>query len=147
LGIDNFDVKDVIKNNKVLNNFEELSDCFELLQKSYETQSKERAQIVVCLRPDEAYSLNEVVEVNVFHKIKNKFFSKEIVENTFSLCITKGSPTGIDSYFKNSHDIDEVKQIFYDYIVNKKDILIVLSIIVAIAYDILRMNNAMHGPD
>ena len=78
LGIDNFDVKDVIKNNKVLNNFEELSGCFELLQKSYETQSKERAQIVVCLRPDEAYSLNEVVEVNVFHKIKNKFFQKKL---------------------------------------------------------------------
>ena len=69
------------------------------------------------------------------------------IENTFSLCITKGSPTGIDLYFKNSYDIDEVKQIFYDYIVNKKDILIVLSIIVAIAYDILRMNYAMHGPD
>lgn len=119
-GIDNWDKKDVENNNQILVSFDVLLEPLELLRTSYENQNKDRAQIIVCVMPDESLLLNDVIELSVYHKIKKKLFSKKIKENIYALCITKGSPNGVDVCFYNTKDFDEVKQIFHDYVVNQK---------------------------
>lgn len=120
-GHDNFDESEIKKYNHELASLDDLSSQFKLLKDSYADFSKERADIKVCVLPDPAEKyLNGVVEIAVYHKLKRKPFSKEIKENVFSMSITQGSPTGIDLYFYDTTDFEEVKKIFVEYINTQK---------------------------
>ena len=130
LGIDNFCEKDIKRHNQELRSFDDLSSQFELLKKSYEQKDNVRADIMVCVTPDDAERyIDGVVEVTVFHKVKKKMFSRKIEESSFSLSLTKSrssgtgwkayESSGIDLFFYDTTDFEEVKQIFYDYVTNQ----------------------------
>ena len=121
LGVDYFDKKAILKYNQELNSFEDLSEPFELLEKSYENVTKERADIMVCVLPhDTETHINGVVEITAYHKTKSKPFLKKRTENIFSLCTAKITATGTELYFYETTNFYEVKTIFYDYIVSQK---------------------------
>lgn len=121
LGIDNFDKKQVLKYNEELNNFEDLAEALERLEQSYEKVTKERADIMVCVLPEDAETYTDgVVEVTAYHKTKNKPFFGKRTENIFSLNIVKTTSTEIELYFYETTNFSEVQRIFYDYIVNQK---------------------------
>lgn len=121
LGIDIFDKKAVIKYNQVLNSYEDLSEPFEGLKKSYENSREERADIMVCVLPHNAETyLNGIVELNVYHKTKDKPFFGKRTENIFSLCTTKITATGAELYDYETTNFHEVKSLFYEYIVRQR---------------------------
>jgi hypothetical protein len=120
IAIDNWDEHDIKKYNRELNSFDDLSKPFEFLKKSYETLTTEPMVISVCITPDQQPNLNNVIEINVFHYIKRKLFSKEIKKHCFRITLTATTPDHIDLYSYETTDFDFVKQIFYNYIVNQQ---------------------------
>jgi len=118
VGIDWSSEKDIKKHNKELISFDDLSDQFDKLKAAFDNASKERADIAINAFP---LVSGWVAEFQVYHNIKYKLFSKEVKNQNFALSISKYNnheELGMYDYFTT--DFGEVKQIFYDIIVNQK---------------------------
>ena len=89
---------------------------FNKLKVAFDSASKEHAAIQVFALPD----INGVIELTVIRNIKRKFFSKEIQEHNFFLTIHKNSYGAVELYNYATANIEEVKQIFIDFIIYQK---------------------------
>lgn len=119
-GVGFFNLKDIEKNAQELKKFDDLLELLYKLKTAYETKSDDKAQINICVNPEDAALLGNVVDISAVHIIKKKLFSRDIKENFYSLGIVKKIDNELSFYYYETHGFDEVKQFFYDYIVEQK---------------------------
>lgn len=123
MGIDNWDEKEVLKYNEELNSFEDLAQPFERLKEAFENKSKDRVDIMVCVLPGKTSHTYGVIEVTACHIIKKKLFSGEIKKQCYALSVTKeGREESTMLYFKETTNFEEVKTLFYTYIVEQMNL-------------------------
>jgi len=119
--VDNFSEKAVKQHCHELMSFESLAGHFDLLEKSYLTKDKKRADIIICVSPRFARKyLNNVIEISVYHRLSNRLFSKKATGGYYSFCMTVVTDRGVDLYDYKSKNIAEVKRIFFEYIMNQR---------------------------
>ena len=116
MGIDIFDEKDIKNYCNELNSFDELTSQFNLLKNSFENKANERADIGIYRIPVSV----EVSSLHVFHKLEKKFFSRKIIDNFFTISHDKETSDAYYIYFYKTYNFYEVREIFHDFIVNKK---------------------------
>lgn len=118
IGLDYSSEKDVKKYSEELTSFDNLSNQFYNLKVAFDTASKERADIAINIFPD----ICGVTELDVYHRIHRKLFSKEIKKQCFYLYMIKYEPSeDTDAMYEyESKDIEEVKNIFNDLLTKHK---------------------------
>lgn len=117
VGLDDFDIKEIRKYSRRLNDLSELSARFEQLRSSYENMSKERADIAVYACPP----VSGVASVSAFNYLRRGLFSKKIKRHCISLCVTKEEEDGsLSLYFYGAQDFNFVKELFRGFIEQNK---------------------------
>lgn len=116
VGIDVSDEQEIKKYNSELTSFDCLNERLRILKTAFDYATKERADIILDVLPE----ISGVIELQVYHSIRYKLFSRTVKRNCFSLCITKYNDIGqMGLYFYDTTDFNEVKQILTDFIEKK----------------------------
>ncbi|MDR1697375.1 MAG: hypothetical protein LBR37_00420 [Erysipelotrichaceae bacterium] len=112
--IDYSSTSDIKKYYKPLNSFTDLSERFHQLKMAFDNKLKERAELSVVILPD----ISGLVELQVFHRIQYRFFSREVKHQCFIVCATKYEDNGetIALYEYKTTSFNEVKTIFSELV-------------------------------
>jgi hypothetical protein len=118
IGIDFSSEKEIKKHCTELSDFKELGEQFNKLKQAFIASSKDRCDIGLVFYP----IFMGIVDIQVFHKISFKLFSKKVKKQSFYISASKYDNDGVlTMYSHETLDFSEVIQIFSS-LVNDKEL-------------------------